>query len=173
MKIKSLLLLLVFVFIGCGYTTSSNLAGNLRTIYVDTFVNGIIFSQEGSRDSYLPLIEVNLRNKIVDRFLFDGNLKVSKKENADLILTGKLISYRKDTLRLTENDNVQEYRITVVVSMELLNTNTGKIMWSEPNFGGESTYFLEGSLAISEEAAADLAMNDLAKRIVERTIENW
>ena len=45
--------------------------------------------------------------------------------------------------------------------------------WTESNFVGETTYFTSGSLAKSENVAIQDALTDLARRIVERTIEDW
>ncbi|VAW17259.1 hypothetical protein MNBD_BACTEROID05-390 [hydrothermal vent metagenome] len=158
---------------GCGYTTSSSLPGRLKTIYVEDFKNSIDYTKEGVRNLYLPLLEVDVRNAVVDRFLFDGNLDIGDEDVADLILKAELISYERAALRYTDRDDIEEYRIYIAVSMKLWDVENERMMWEERSFIGESTYFLTGASASSEEAAVKKAIVDLARRIVERTIENW
>ena len=167
------LLLTSFLFPGCGYTTKSTLPKNIKTIRVEPFKNSIDFTSGSGRNIYLPLLEVKARNAVIDRFLFDGNLKVVEPETADLVLEGELKGYQRSALRYTDNDEVQEYRVHVTVSFRLTDTQSGEISWSEPNFVGEATYFVTGPSVTSEDSAVEAAIRDLARRIVERTIEDW
>jgi len=166
-------LMLFFPFLGCGYSTRSNVSSNLRTIYIEDFENKIIYTTESNRNVYIPLLELNVRNAVIDRFLFDGNLKVTKVDNADLILKGKLLSYQRDVLRYTDDEDAWEYRISIIVSLELWNQEKNELVWSEGHFAGDTEYFISGTLAKSEETAIDEAIVDLARRVVERTIEDW
>ena len=157
----------------CGYTTKSTLPSNIKTIRVEPFKNSINYTSGTGRNVYLPLLEVDAHNAVIQRFLSDGNLKIAKLHDADLVLNGELKKYERVALRYTNDDDVQEYRVYVVVSFELTNTQSGELSWSEPNFVGEATYFVTGPTATSEEVAVHLALLDLARRIVERTIEDW
>ena len=164
---------IVSVMAGCGYTTSSLIATNIKTIYIEPFANKVDYGTERNRNLYIPLLEVNVKNAVIDRFLFDGNLKVVDENTADIILKGNLIAYRRDVLREDDNEDATEYRISIVVSLVLWDVVKDEPMWEEPNFAGEADYFTSGSLAKSESTAIDEALVDLARRIVERTIENW
>ncbi len=166
-------LLFMVVIAGCGYTTRSTLPASLKTIHVELFKNSISYTTEGSRNIYLPLLEVKVKNAITDRFLFDGNLKLADPDQANLVLKGELKNYERTVLRYTDNDDVQEYRVHITVALELWNTQKQEAAWTEPAFVGEATYFVTGALAKSEESAVDDAMKDLARRIVERTVEDW
>lgn len=163
---------------GCGYTTRSMVDPELRTIYIEPFANAIDIFSEESQDteyrSYFPLLERDITNRVVDRFIFDGNLKVVKKESADLILKGKLLKYQRDPVRYADNDeDVEEYRISLIVDILLFRTKTQEEMWHETNFVGDTTYFVSGSSAKSESAAVKDAIQDLSERVVERVVENW
>lgn len=179
-KKSSFLLLSVFLaaaFCGCGYTTGSLLPSGLKTIYVDNFKNMIDVGKETTENSkyalYRPGIENDVTSSIVDRFAFDGNLKIATREKADLMLEGKLTDYRKEALRYDNADNVEEYRVKITVEMELIKISDGKVLWTEKAFTGESTYNTTGSFATTEEVARGKALEDLARRVVERTIEGW
>jgi len=159
--------------LSCGYTTKSTLSSDLKTVHVEPFKNRIKYGTESSRNIYFPLLEVDIRNAVIDRFQFDGNLRIAEADLADLVLKGELIGYERGALRFTDSDDVEEYRIHIIVSLELWITRTGEMMWSESSFVGEATYFVSGPLTTSEESAVDEAVIDIGRRIVERTIENW
>ena len=164
--------LLILTIAGCGYTTGSLLPSKYRKIAIQPFVNKINNTDENNRGLYVPLMETNVRNAIIDRFVFDGSLRIADPDKADLVLDGSLTSIQQDTLRQDTNLNVQEYRITITVSLTMTNA-AGVVLWKEPSFSGETTYFLTGTGAISQSAAIDAALTDLATRVVERTVENW
>ncbi len=168
-----LVFLLCGTLAGCGYSVRSTSLGKYRTIFVEPFKNKISYSTDQIKNVYLPLLEVKLTNAIADRYLFDGNLRIKNKDRADLILQGELIGFQRDPLRYTESNDVQEYRITITVSLVLWDNIAQKPLWSEPSFGGDTTYFTTGILAKSESTALQDALTDIARRIVERTIEDW
>jgi hypothetical protein len=146
---------------------------NIQTIYVEPFKNSINFTTGTGRNVYLPLLETDSRNAVINRFLFDGNLRIADPQTADLILKGELKSYQRSGLRYTDDDDVEEYRVHITVAFEMWDTQNDEISWKEPNFVGEATYFVSGSEASTEESAVNEAIADLARRIVERTIEDW
>ena len=162
---------------GCGYSTGRLLPTRLQTVYVENFRNMIDVDKEVTEASrytlYRPGLENDITEAVVNRFVFDGNLKIEDKEKADLILNGSLLAYLQDALRYDENDDVEVYRIKIIVDIELIDTETDEQMWEEKGFVGEETYKTTGQFATSEDVARDEAIEDLARRIVERTIEGW
>jgi Lipopolysaccharide-assembly len=168
--------LLLFLFSGCGYTTKTMLPDNVRTVHVDTFKNSIDITKEvGAKDKYevyRPNLEVDLRDAIVSRVFLDGNLKISDKDSADAVLEGQIVQYRKDPLRY-QDEVVQEYRISIVCDIKLINQNTSKVLFEEDNVAGDTTYFTTGTLQKTETAALNDAMSDLARRIINKIVENW
>lgn len=185
MKRASLLsLVLVSIFAiavsflsGCGYTTRSMVNDKFKTIYVTPFINKVDITNEGDSFNkykiYRPMIESNVTNAVINRFAFDGNLRPGKDGLTDLILKGELIEFREDALRYTENDAVAEYRINLVVNISLWDRQENKMIWEENSFTGDTTFFTSGPQSKSESAAVADALNDLARRIVERTVEQW
>ena len=161
------------VFFSCGYTTRSTLPSHIKTIYIEPFKNKIDYTKENKRNVYFPLLEVEVRKSIIDRFLFNGYLKITTPETADLVLRGELASYDKTALRFTDNDDVQEYRVHVGVNLEMWDATKQEISWVESGFTGEATYLVSGPGAISEQDALEEAVEDLGRRIVERTLEDW
>ena len=169
--------LLLTAFLGCGYTTRSLIAEQFKTIHIAQFTNKIeITSESGTANKYKiyrPALETELTQAVIDGFLSDGNLRPAKDENADLILKGELLAFERDPLKYTDSDEVQEYRINLVVNISLWDNRAGKSLWEEKNFTGDATYFTQGRAARSEDSAVSEAVVDLARRIVERAVEEW
>jgi Lipopolysaccharide-assembly len=168
---------------GCNYTTRSMLYGNYATIYVAPFANKVDITQEAFSANkyriYRPRLETDITQKVINRYLFDGNLRPAKEETADLILKGELIEYRKDPLSYTTStENVTEYRINIYVNLSLWDAKTNKLLWQENNFNGNYSFFTaenanSASVKVPEAIAVNNAVDDLARRIVERTVEQW
>jgi len=168
---------------GCGYTTRSMLYGNYSTIYITPFLNKVDVTQESYSANkyriYRPMLETDITKKVINRYLFDGNLKPTKEAAADLVLKGELIEYRKDPLSYTEDtENVTEYRINIYVNLSLWDVKENKLLWQENNFNGNYSYFTEeddnsATVKVPEATAVNNAIDDLARRIVERTVEQW
>ena len=161
---------------GCGYTTNSILPEDIKTIQVEIFKNNIDITKEVSAkdkyEVYRPDLEVDLRDAIVERIFLDGHLKLSSERTADAILEGEVMQYRKDTLRY-QDEIVREYRISLVCDFRLKSTKDSKILLEEEDLTGDATYFTTGSLAKSETEALKGAAKDLARRIVNRIVEDW
>ncbi|MCX5712182.1 MAG: LptE family protein [Candidatus Omnitrophica bacterium] len=163
---------------GCGYSTHSAFISQYRTVYVEPFINKVDFTQEkyiaNKYRTYKPLLETDVTHAVVDKFLFDGSLKPVPRENARLILKGEVVQFRRDPLRYdADNETVLEYRINIVVNISLRDVQEDKILWEENGFTGDTTYFVSGSSIKSDDQATQDAIADLARRIVERTVEAW
>ena len=170
-------LIAVVSFAGCGYTTRSMILPGYKTIEVENVRNRIQVTAEQDNlrmyRGYRPGMEVELTKAIIDRYLFDGNLKVSQQGNANLVLSTELIDFRREPLRYDANDNIEEYRVKIIVNIQLTDGATGAVQWREQSFAGETTYRTYGPTSTSESAAVTAAINDTARRIVERTVEAW
>jgi len=162
-KILVLFFILLAATSGCGYTLKTTPPHGLKTIYVETFKNG----------TYEPGLEIDLTNGILSRFLFDGTLRVTGEQSADAILRGKLTKFVREPLRYTSAEEIKEYRLVLTVDLSLWDTRTETVLWEEKNFVGDTSFFVTGPLARSEEKARQEAIAKLARRIVDRAVEEW
>ena len=162
---------------GCGYTTRSAVSSKYRTIYIAPFLNKVDITQEAHSANkyriYRPFLESDITKAVIDKFSSDGNLRLVQEEGADLVLKGALTEFRRDPLRYDKDDNVLEYRLNLIVELSLIDRQEGKVIWAEKDFVGDTTYFTSGNLTKTEDQAINDALRDLARRIVERTVENW
>lgn len=172
-----LLFFITIIFVGCGYITGSLLPSHIKTIYVANFVNKISISDEVSDrnryKTYRPRLELDITDALIDKFIFDGHLKIAQKPVADVILEGELVDFRREPTKYGDNDAIEQYRIAIMVDMKLKEAKTDKVLWQEKSFAGSDYYYTVGSQAKSEDAAVTDAIDDLARRVVERTIEVW
>ena len=169
-------LVMSMLMAGCGYTTKSLLSADVKNVHVAPVRNSIDLTAEINDKSpfraYRPGIEVDLTNAIINRFIFDGNLKVAKQENADAVVEATLVDYRRDPLRYSPGDDVQEYRLSITLDVAVTKPRDHKTLWAE-RVTGDTTFFLSGSRALTEDEAAAKAVDDVARRVVEKTIDVW
>ncbi len=172
-----LIISLLISFCGCGYTTHCLLPPHIKRINVENLKNAIDItggtSEREAYKTYRPRLELDVTKAVIDKFIFDGNLKISRAEDADLILTGELVDFKREPLRYDEADNIEQYRIIILVSMKLKDIKENKILWQFDRFAGSYEYYTTGSQAKTEATAINEAIDDLARRIVEQTIEIW
>ncbi len=171
-----LIAICLFFIHGCGYTTKAQILDRVQTVHISPVKNTIDLSGEISDNAnfrvYRPGLEVDLTNAIINRFIFDGNLKIANPETADAVVETKLVDYRRDPLRYTDGDDVQEYRLNISLDV-VVYTNPGrKVLWHE-GITGDTSYILSGPRSKSEDEAAALAVEDTARRVVEKTMESW
>lgn len=173
----TLAIFVIMQLASCGYTTRSMIADKYRTIYISPFANKIDITKETDVASkyklYRPLLDTDITKAVVNKFLFDGNLRPVKSENADLTLKGEIIEFRKDPLRYSDDEEVEEYRVNLVVNLTMWDDKEDKLLWEENGFTGLTSYFTTGREAKSEATAINDAIDDLARRIVERAVEQW
>ena len=173
------LLLLTAVTAGCGYTTGSLLPTHIKTIYIQPFRNKIELTKELAPEqyrlrTYRAHLETDITKEVIDKFINDGHLEVVEEENEDLILSGELIDYLRQPVRYgADNETVEEYRISIVCSVKVKDVSKDISLWESSRVIGDATYSLSGTYARSESSTVSAAVSDLARRIVNRTIEGW
>ena len=166
---------------GCGYSAHSLAYDKKTKIFIKPFENKVDlninadYSDRNPYRLYRPGLETKITDAVINRFLVDGYLKVvSREDQADLVLTGALVNYEKQPLRYDQrSESVEEYRANLFVDMSLQNIAKSKTVWTERGFVGYSEFAVTGPKSKSEAAALDEAVDDLARRVVERTIEDW
>lgn len=167
----SVMTILIVSSAGCGYTQKTVLPENIKTIYIDTVKNKIPVAETYA---YVPGLEMDITNAVIRRLHKDGNLKVvGEREQADAILEMDLVSFEQEGLRFTSLESVEEYRMFVVLSLRLIHGATKNILWEEPNFSGDSEYYVSDVRSINREEASRQAIDRLARNVVDRIVEDW
>jgi len=157
---------IIFLTLGCGaYQLGTTLPDHLQTVYVPTFKN----------TTYQPGIAVDITNAVTTRFRQDGNLQPVSRDEADTVLSGEIVGWKRRVMGYTgEDDNeVDEYRLYVTAVITFKSTSTGKLLTPRQKIRGYADYFTTGDLAEDEQAAEPDAYKDLARRIVDHVVSIW
>jgi len=165
------------ILVGCGYTATRILPAYYRTIYIEPFQNKIPLTQDTSERvgfvTNYPELEERVTKEVINRFLFDGNLRISNQpQNADLLLSGSVTDFYRQALRRQENNTVDEYRLNLSASVTLRDRH-GKLLLEEPALIGDAAYQATGPNAKTETGAVDQLVTDFSRRVVEWVIEYW
>ncbi|MCX7927183.1 MAG: LPS assembly lipoprotein LptE [Candidatus Omnitrophica bacterium] len=179
-KTKTVLFIIILMCVNlssCGYTSRSLIKERFNSIYIKEIKNAIEITEESDFSARYkvnwPKIENDIKRELIARFITDGTLKVSEEQTADVILEAEVIEFRRDPLRYSTNDEVEEYRLNIAVNLVLWDAKTQTQLWQEKHFTGDTTYFTRGPLAKTEDSAVNEAIKDLCRRIVERVVEQW
>jgi hypothetical protein len=181
MRFKFFLILLGVVWLsGCGYTTNNNVYDS-SDIYVVPVVNKIKVTGEGrlypDYKAYPRLIENDLTNALVRRFNVTGRLSVTADTEKSMKLYCDVTSYEKTTLQYADEhkgeikDEVKQQRLRLTTHARLIDGN-GKIL-NERDVIGETTYYLYGIYAKTQDSAWLDLVDDTSRRIAEAVLENW
>jgi len=145
---KNFVVLLLFIVVGCGYTTRGFVYTE-NTIIIKPVINKIDITSESRKysdyTSFPILIENRLTNEIISKFNIEGNLKVVSEDPNALKLVCTVNDYNRETLRYTEgSDEIEEQRLRLSVHMKLT-SGEGKVLQDQVVLG-ETTYHLSGTI---------------------------
>ena len=119
----SLLIPAVISLSGCGYRLTSNPA--FSSVITGKKVAIPVFTNK----SYRANVGAVLAGSLVDEFAWRSGGKVVGEHEAELVLTGTVLSYVSDAISYSANDTVKEYRATITVEATLTEKKTDKVVW--------------------------------------------
>ncbi|MFH1407074.1 MAG: LPS assembly lipoprotein LptE [Candidatus Omnitrophota bacterium] len=163
-----------------GYSHKAPSVGEIKSIYIKTIENkiniGAEISERSGYKTYRPGLEIEATKVIINRFLYDGGIKVvSSEKEADAKLLGELVDYNRQALRYSSEQTIEEFRVNVTVNFKLIDMRSEekKVLW-EGSLSGDSSQVTAGRFSKTETQAVDDALVDLARRVIERTFqEDW
>ena len=133
----------------------------IKTIAVDLFQNRTRYSE----------VEFEFTTALRREVSAKTPLKIDKAENADAIISGEIIGYRRHLLRETRADSPTEYRIVVTVKYQVKNVKTGAIIAENSRLKRSADYqLLRGQV---ERQAREEAIRELARNLVQDAFNRW
>lgn len=158
-------LTLLTIFFGCaGYTPAPQiLPPQIKKIAIPTFENKTIYYG----------LEEKFTLRVIEEFLRDGRLEITKEENADAILKGVITRYVLEPLTYTADFVVEEYKLWIIFDLALYEKDKEEPLWEEKNLEGIYRFFAPTSNragALTEEEAREMLWDILARDILRRTI---
>ena len=121
-------------------------------------------------------MEEILTTEIIDVLQENRTLSLTNERNADSVLLGRIIDYRRSVSSYDANEEVQEYKVEIFVSVEYEDRVKRKTLWKEPRMHGWATYYVvpvAGAEVEEEEDAQLRAARKLAEDIKTKTVEGW
>jgi len=145
---------------GCGvYTFNPAGKSGIKTIAVERFENST--AEYGLADRMMDLV--------IDAFIADGNLKVVSAEKADAVLTGVLTGYARKPYTYDQNDQVQEYQVTMSFEIALKNPKDQSEIWKD-RMNQSGVYDVASE---TEEQGQNRAIGFLVESIINKTTRSW
>jgi len=157
------LALLLALVLGCGYSASPTLSSSIKRIYIPTFENETI--RYG--------IEQDLTRVVAEAFTADNRLTVVSERDADVMLRGVIIQYEKGAFTFDRASTVEEFRVSISISVALEDLKEGKVIWEDNTMNAWEAYEETGDATTSEDEATAKVYVTLANDIVARTLEGW
>jgi len=151
---------------GCaGYHVGPVSDPGYRSVAVPMFKNKTL----------VPQLEAQVTNGIIKRLQTDGAVQVESPQDADVILVGEILHYRRELLRSSNNDSNEprEYRIVIEARVEARNRVTGELVVKPTVVTGQVSTFIGSDLQTAEYQALPLIADDLSKRVVTLLVERW
>ncbi len=160
--------LLLFILGGCTYSVYMNAFPHLKTVKVEDFSN----------DSKEFGIEENLTDILVEDFEKNNQLELVS-VSPDVSIQGTVLDYKREVLTFTESDNVEEYKVTILFSLKVIDNVQDKVIWDgksvliSRNYANQVSEEDSGTIMTSEEEAQTAIFNELYNEIMKNTFEKW
>jgi hypothetical protein len=113
------IVLATFSLSGCGYRLASQTYQGDRLISIPVFANKTL----------RPNLEARLTARILSQFAGSSGNRVVNKEQADLELSGTILTYSESATAFTANDKVAMYQASMTAEALLRQTKTGTVLW--------------------------------------------
>lgn len=161
--------LILFSSFGCGYvlegTKRPEYLGGAKTISIP------IFGDQTSEPGLGFLISQRVRQ----RFIEDGRLRVIDGSGADVVLEAVVREYRLDPIGFSQSDQVQRYRVRVKISVRLRDSRDGKILMNQV-IENDSEYDISASItasASSRDVTNESVANSFSEELVSVILEGF
>jgi hypothetical protein len=122
----------------------------------------------------IPQLEAPVSNAVIRRFQMDGTLEVRSVADADVVLTGVILNYKRRQVRALQSQTgtPREYKLTITARIEARD-RAGKLLFDPVTVEGAAEAFIGSDLQSAEAQALPVIADDLAKRVVTLLTERW
>lgn len=151
----------------CAYTTNTALLpAHLKTVAVPVF--------ENTTTEYT--LEQQVTDAVVQRFVSDNHLRIVDERSANAVIRGKIVLYKNAVFGFSTQNQAQEYRVTIGVSVVFKDQVKNREIWSEPNMIKTANYYVQalpGQTPKTELDGRQEAITKIADEILSRSVEGW
>ena len=154
-------ILIILLTNGCMYSFSGSIPSDVTKIAIPLFDDNTSF----------PGVREDLTNQVIDAFIANNILQVVEEQDADLLLTGTIMSIRQQAAIITTGEEVDLFEVYVVVKVKCEHLKSGKAWWEKSlrRFGT-----MQGQASQDELAAAiNSALLEITDDILNNTLAYW
>ncbi|MCR4288748.1 MAG: LPS assembly lipoprotein LptE [Candidatus Scalindua sp.] len=156
------IIVLFAIISGCGYTTKSLISRKINSIFIPIFEN----------DTFRSGLEFDLTTALKDEIMSNTKLRIATKDNADIILSGKIIRVDEGVHSSNAQDNIVESSVTITVEIKVYERRTGRGLTLEsPTITNTAEFIV--SRGENVKTATQESLEGLAKKIVYQLEEKW
>lgn len=157
---RCLLMISLVLLGGCGYHLPgqvNSLPDDVQTVYIEAFANRTLE----------PFLENRVANSVITEFARSDFLSIREdRKQADAILSGTVIRYSLSVVAYDAEDEIAEYRSTMLVEASLRRQDTGRVLWKGTlEWSDEFLSDLDKSVQEDNEARA---IEEISERIAEQ-----
>lgn len=165
-RIRTLILLPLLFLLGCGYHVAGKggqMPGGVDTLSIPVFHNRTL----------KPDIESTVTAAFVTEFV----TTVKVETDAPYVMEGSINAYDLTPVSFTRSDVNQEYRLTVAMSLRILDGSSGRVVWKDDRVSDyeDFTVNINDVNATREREAEALRKlsKDTARLVKERMLEGF
>jgi hypothetical protein len=145
---------------GCGvYSFSATSKPPFASVNVPQFENQTPEFQLSDR----------LTDAVVDAFIADNTVKVKEASQAEAIMNGTILTYRREPYTYDQQDVVSQYVVKVSMRVRVLKAASEDVIW-EREFYAEGVYEANGE---SESDGQARVIARLTADILDKTTKSW
>ena len=162
----AILLGIVTLAAGCGYTVRGHLPADVRTIAIPVLANR----------TTKPAVETDMTRALADAFATDGRLRVVSRDQADSVLEGEVTGYELISIAFDPRANVRLYRLVVTMNVRLRDVRRNTLLFEQYGFSEKADFRVLGAVSETiarEEIALRAATVDIARAVVALAIERF
>ena len=157
---------IVALVAGCGYSTRGHLPADVKTVAVPIFQNR----------TTKPAVETEMTRALADAFATDGRLRVVSRDAADAVLEGEVTGYELVSIAFDPAANVRIYRLVVTMNVRFKDMRRNTLLFHQDGLSEKSDFRVSGAVSETisrEEIALRLATADIARAVVALAIERF
>ena len=162
---KYLIWLILIALNGCSYSVFMNVYPHLRNVNISPFEN----------ETAEYTIAQDVQEYLVNKFQSDGRLRISTID-PDSQIEGTVLDYQNEVYGYNYDNNVTEYRVTILFSITMSDLREQKIMYENKSLMLSEVYY-PGSTNpeqfTTETEAVEKVFERVFDTIIRSTLEAW
>jgi hypothetical protein len=155
---------------GC-YSARTRMPERLQTIAVPVFANRTYL------EDYTRGLEMELTEATRQVFLQNGRLKLTGRENADLVLEGDVLRFQRSNLRVDRYGDPAEVQLDILARVSLYDVKEARYLFRNMSVTNQKSRPSSGVYNLrrgeSEAMGRKQAIEDLGRNISRLVLERW